>query len=89
MTGANVSVKIDDAFMQAAVADKPYVQRFPVDADQPMVRKEISARDLWRKIVHNAWKSAEPGVLFWDTILRESIPDCYADLGFRTVSTNP
>ena len=89
VTGANVSVKIDDAFMQAAVADKPYVQRFPVDADQPMVRKEISARDLWRKIVHNAWKSAEPGVLFWDTILRESIPDCYADLGFRTVSTNP
>ena len=89
VTGANVSVKIDDAFMQAAVADKPYVQRFPVDADQPMVRKEISARDLWHKIVHNAWKSAEPGVLFWDTILRESIPDCYADLGFRTVSTNP
>lgn len=64
VTGANVSVKIDDAFMQAAVADKPYVQRFPVDADQPMVRKEISARDLWHKIVHNAWKSAEPGVLF-------------------------
>lgn len=89
VTGANVSVKIDDAFMQAAVADKPYVQRFPVDADQPMVRKEISARDLWHKIVHNAWQSAEPGVLFWDTILRESIPDCYADLGFRTVSTNP
>ena len=89
VTGANVSVKIDDAFMQAAVADKPYVQRFPVDADQPMARKEISARDLWHKIVHNAWKSAEPGVLFWDTILRESIPDCYADLGFRTVSTNP
>ena len=89
VTGANVSVKIDDAFMQAAVADKPYVQQFPVDAVQPMVRKEVSARDLWRKIVHNAWQSAEPGVLFWDTILRESIPDCYADLGFRTVSTNP
>ncbi len=89
ITGANVSVKIDDAFMQAVVDDKPYEQRFPVDAQQPKVSREISARGLWRKIVHNAWQSAEPGVLFWDTILRESIPDCYADLGFRTVSTNP
>lgn len=89
ITGANVSVKLDDAFMQAAVDDKPYVQQFPVDAKQPKVSREISARGLWRKIVHNAWQSAEPGVLFWDTILRESIPDCYADLGFRTVSTNP
>lgn len=89
VTGANVSVKIDDEFMQAAVDDKPYVQQFPLDAEQPMTRKEISARKLWEKIVHNAWKSAEPGVLFWDTIIRESLPDCYADLGFRTVSTNP
>jgi len=89
VTGANVSVKIDDAFMQAAVDNKPYVQQFPIDSDNPKVKKEISAHDLWQKIVHNAWKSAEPGVLFWDTIIRESIPDCYADLGFRTVSTNP
>ena len=89
VTGANVSVKIDDAFMQAAVDDRPYVQQYPIDTDKPMVEKEISASKLWKKIVHNAWKSAEPGVLFWDTILRESIPDCYADLGFRTVSTNP
>ena len=89
VTGANVSVKIDDAFMQAAVDNKPYVQQFPIDSDNPKVKKEISAQDLWQKIVHNAWKSAEPGVLFWDTIIRESIPDCYADLGFRTVSTNP
>ncbi len=89
VTGANVSVKIDDEFMQAAIDDKPYTQQFPIAGDNPMVRKQVSARQLWRKIVHNAWKSAEPGVLFWDTILRESIPDCYADLGFRTVSTNP
>ena len=89
VTGANVSVKIDDAFMEAAVADKPYMQQFPLDAEKLMVEKEISARKLWEKIVHNAWQSAEPGVLFWDTIIRESIPDCYADLGFRTVSTNP
>lgn len=89
VTGANVSVKIDDAFMQAAIDDKPYMQQFPTGSDKPSVEKEISARMLWEKIVHNAWKSAEPGVLFWDTILRESIPDCYADLGFRTVSTNP
>lgn len=89
VTGANVSVKIDDEFMQAAIDDKPYVQQFPVDSDEPSMKKEIAAKSLWEKIVHNAWKSAEPGVLFWDTILRESIPDCYADLGFRTVSINP
>lgn len=89
VTGANVSVKIDDAFMEAATSDKPYVQQFPLDGDEPLVKREISAKALWEKIVHNAWKSAEPGVLFWDTITRESIPDCYADLGFRTVSTNP
>ena len=89
VTGANVSVKIDDEFMEAAINDKPYTQQFPIYSDNPKVKKEISARKLWEKIVHNAWKSAEPGVLFWDTILRESIPDCYADLGFRTVSTNP
>ena len=89
VTGANVSVKLDDTFMQAAIDDTPYMQQFPIDATEPLVKKEISAKKLWEKIVHNAWKSAEPGVLFWDTILRESIPDCYADLGFRTVSTNP
>ncbi len=89
VTGANVSVKIDDEFMQDAIEDKPYVQQYPIDSASPWVSKTISARELWRKIVHNAWKSAEPGVLFWDTILRESVPDCYADLGFRTVSTNP
>ena len=89
VTGANVSVKIDDTFMQAAIDDKTYTQQFPIDSPTPQVSKNISARKLWDKIVHNAWKSAEPGVLFWDTILRESIPDCYADLGFRTVSTNP
>ena len=93
VTGANVSVKIDDEFMRAAIDDRAYVQQFPVDGNagsaEVFVQKEISARKLWEKIVHNAWKSAEPGVLFWDTILRESIPDCYADLGFRTVSTNP
>ena len=89
VTGANVSVKIDDEFMRAAIEDKPYTQQFPVDSNEPQIKKDISAKLLWQKIVHNAWKSAEPGVLFWDTILRESIPDCYADLGFRTVSTNP
>ncbi len=89
VTGANVSVKIDDAFMQAAAEHKPYVQQFPINSEKPIVSKEIDASALWKKIVHNAWKSAEPGVLFWDTILRESVPDCYADLGFRTVSTNP
>ena len=89
VTGANVSVKLDDAFMRAATEDRPYVQQYPIDAEHPLVEKEISASMLWKKIIHNAWKSAEPGVLFWDTILRESVPDCYADLGYRTVSTNP
>ena len=89
VTGANVSVKITDSFMEAAVNDRPFVQQFPIDAERPVYKKEISARKLWEKIVHNAWKSAEPGVLFWDTIIRESLPDCYAELGFRTVSTNP
>lgn len=89
VTGANVSVKIDDDFMRAAVEGKPYMQQFPIDSATPDHKKEIDAKALWGKIVHNAWKSAEPGVLFWDTIQRESIPDCYADLGFRTVSTNP
>ena len=89
VTGANVSVKLDDAFMQAAVDEKPYVQQYPIDSVQPTFTKEIDASTLWKKIVHNAWKSAEPGVLFWDTIIRESVPDCYADLGYRTVSTNP
>ena len=89
VTGANVSVKIDDEFMRAALAGKPYRQQFPVDAEKPTYEQQIDAAALWRKIVHNAWKSAEPGVLFWDTILRESIPDCYADEGFNTVSTNP
>ena len=89
VTGANVSVRITDDFMQAAIDGKPYVQQFPVDSDHPLVTKEVDAQAIWKKIVHNAWKSAEPGVLFWDTIIRESIPDCYADLGFRTISTNP
>lgn len=89
VTGANISVKITDEFMQAVLNDTEYVQRYPVDAAEPKVKKPIQARELWSKIVHNAWKSAEPGILFWDTILRESIPDCYADLGFRTLSTNP
>ena len=89
VTGANVSVKIDDEFMQAVIDDKPYLQQYPIVSDNPVMKHEVNAKRLWGKIVHNAWKSAEPGVLFWDTILRESIPDCYADLGFRTVSTNP
>lgn len=89
VTGANVSVKIDDAFMRAAIEGASYIQQYPIDSENPVVKKEISAKDLWNKIVHNAWKSAEPGILFWDTILRESVPDCYASLGFRTVSTNP
>ena len=89
ITGANVSVKVDDEFMRCATEGRPYHQQFPVSSNTPLVEKDINATALWHKIVHNAWKSAEPGVLFWDTILRESIPDCYADLGFRTVSTNP
>ncbi len=89
VTGANVSVRIDDAFMQAAVDGTEYKQQYPIDSDEPIYEKMIDARKLWNKIVHNAWKSAEPGVLFWDTITREAVPDCYADLGFRTISTNP
>ncbi len=89
VTGANVSVKLDDEFMQAAVENRMYTQQYPINSENPQVTKEINASELWKKIVHNAWKSAEPGVLFWDTIIRESVPDCYADLGFRTVSTNP
>ncbi len=89
VTGANVSVRIDDAFMKAATEGGVYKQQFPVGSADPWTVKEIDAQALWKKIVHNAWKSAEPGVLFWDTIIRESVPDCYADLGFRTISTNP
>ncbi len=89
VTGANVSVKLDDEFMQAAIDKRTYVQQYPIHSAHPIVKREIDASALWKKIVHNAWKSAEPGVLFWDTILRESVPDCYADLGYRTVSTNP
>ena len=89
VTGANVSVKIDDEFMKAVTTATPYRQQYPIDAKNPICSKEIDATKLWGKIIHNAWKSAEPGVLFWDTIKRESIPDCYADLGFETVSTNP
>ena len=89
VTGANVSVKIDDEFMRAATEGLPYRQQYPISSEQPLYVKDVDAAALWKKIIHNAWKSAEPGVLFWDTILRESVPDCYADLGFRTVSTNP
>ncbi|MDE6277641.1 MAG: adenosylcobalamin-dependent ribonucleoside-diphosphate reductase, partial [Muribaculaceae bacterium] len=89
VTGANVSVRVDDEFMRAAEAGGSYVQRYPVYSAEPKVEREIDAAALWGKIIHNAWKSAEPGVLFWDTITRESVPDCYADLGFRTISTNP
>ena len=89
ITGANVSVKIDDDFMRCVVSGKPYKQQFPIHSSHPKVVKEIDARSLWHKIIHNAWKSAEPGVLFWDTIIKESVPDCYASFGFETVSTNP
>ena len=89
VTGANVSVKIDDDFMKAVTTATPYRQQYPIDSENPTYTKDIDAAKLWEKIIHNAWKSAEPGVLFWDTIKRESIPDCYADLGFETVSTNP
>ena len=89
VTGANVSVRIDDAFMEAATEGKTYLQTYPVDAENPEITREVDAKAFWAKIIHNAWKSAEPGVLFWDTITRESLPDCYADLGFRTISTNP
>ena len=89
VTGANVSVKIDDEFMRAAIEGRTYTQQFPINADKPKFVQNIDASKLWAKIIHNAWKSAEPGVLFWDTIIRESVPDCYADEGFVTVSTNP
>ncbi len=89
VTGANVSVKMDDDFMKAVVDGSPYIQQYPVDSTNPTFTKEINARELWKKIVHNAWRSAEPGVLFWDTIIRESVPDCYAEFGYKTVSTNP
>ncbi|MDE6183701.1 MAG: ribonucleoside-diphosphate reductase, adenosylcobalamin-dependent, partial [Rikenellaceae bacterium] len=89
VTGANISIKIDDKFMKCVISGEKYRQQFPIDSDNPGIVSDIDARKLWQKIIHNAWKSAEPGVLFWDTIIRESIPDCYADLGFRTVSTNP
>ena len=89
VTGANVSIKVDDEFMRAAIEGRTYTQQFPIKSDKPKVVKNIDASKLWAKIIHNAWKSAEPGVLFWDTILRESVPDCYADEGFVTVSTNP
>lgn len=89
ITGANVSLKIDDAFMQAAIEGKEYTQQYPIHAENPKYTQKINATTFWNKIIHNAWQSAEPGVLFWDTIIRESLPDCYADLGFKTVSTNP
>lgn len=89
VTGANVSVKIDNEFMEAAINNKKYTQQYPIDSKKPLYTKDIDANALWKKIIHNAWKSAEPGVLFWDTIINESVPDCYADLGYRTVSTNP
>lgn len=89
VTGANVSVKMHDDFMKAVVENKTYVQQYPIASENPTYTKEINAADLWKKIVHNAWKSAEPGILFWDTIERESVPDSYADLGYKTVSTNP
>lgn len=89
VTGANVSVRITDEFMEAVRDNKPFVQQYPIDSAEPVVTKEINARELWNKIIHNAWKSAEPGVLFWDTIIKESVPDCYADFGYRTQSTNP
>ncbi len=89
VTGANVSIKIDDEFMRAAIAGETYRQQFPIKSENPTYEQDIDAKKLWDKIIHNAWKSAEPGVLFWDTIIRESVPDCYADKGFTTVSTNP
>ena len=89
VTGANVSVKMHDDFMQAAINNQMYTQQYPIDAESPVYTKEVDAAKLWKKVIHNAWKSAEPGVLFWDTITKESVPDCYADLGYKTVSTNP
>lgn len=89
VTGANVSVKIDDEFMRAIENNTPYIQQYPIDSKTPAFKKEVDAQRIWNKVVHNAWKSAEPGILFWDTIIKESVPDCYADLGYKTVSTNP
>jgi ribonucleoside-diphosphate reductase alpha chain len=89
ITGANVSVRITDDFMRAALNGKPFVQQYPIESKEPTFKKEINAKGLWEKITFNAWKSAEPGVLFWDTIIKESVPDCYADLGYKTISTNP
>ena len=89
VTGANVSVRMDDDFMRAIESGEPYTQKFPVHSPNPILSKTIYAKKLWGKIVHNAWQSAEPGILFWDTIIRESVPDCYSDLGYKTVSTNP
>ncbi len=89
ITGANVSVKIDDDFMESVINGQQYQQQYPIDSKNPSHKKDIDASKLWSKIVHNAWKSAEPGILFWDTIIRESLPDCYSDLGYKTVSTNP
>jgi len=89
ITGANISVRIDDEFMEAVTQKKNYTQQYPIDSNNPQVTKTIDANKLWEKIIHNAWKSAEPGILFWDTVIKESIPDCYADLGFKTISTNP
>lgn len=89
VTGANVSVRIDDEFMRAVKENKTYVQKFPIDSDNPKYTNEVNAPELWKKIIHNAWKSAEPGILFWDTVSREAIPDRYSEYGFKTVSTNP
>ena len=89
VTGANISIKVSDSFMEAAMNAKMFTQLYPIDSIDPFVTKEIDAQKLWKKIIHNAWKSAEPGVLFWDTIMRESVPDCYQEHGFKTVSTNP
>ena len=89
VTGANVSVRIDNEFMRAVEAGKSYTQQYPVYSAEPVYQKDIDAKALWKKIIHNAWRSAEPGILFWDTIINESVPDCYADLGYKTVSTNP
>ncbi|WCM43481.1 adenosylcobalamin-dependent ribonucleoside-diphosphate reductase [Flavobacterium sp. CBA20B-1] len=89
VTGANVSVRIDDAFMKAVQNNEVYTQKYPIFSQNPKFSKELNAAELWKKIVHNAWKSAEPGILFWDTIINESLPDCYADLGYKTLSTNP
>jgi len=89
VTGANISVRIDDEFMKAVKSKSTYTQKYPINSENPKIKKYVEAKDVWKKIVHNAWKSAEPGILFWDTIIKESVPDCYADLGYKTVSTNP